>query len=333
MNKKAQIAPFVVIMTVVLLLAIVATAIIGESAFTRVRLASIVDGALLSGASQFCQGLNQLRILNKQLFMSWITLQVQLLYKSPWNIAAAYATILAQNLINMDTFKRGVEPIIDDMPKNLRARFYDFSLGGGLVDEAEPMLQSDLILDSSGAVKGLNYTSYMARLATEGSRFTRAMRDFKLNNGGWYKSDILSYSFNKTLTQDDWVWDNATQEYQISNPGVVSLSPPDTQAFESYVTVQLSGVPNNYDIKVKPKRQFLFFLWSCGPYVCPGFGTLEYGGIKSIDFGSKTFSLTVKKRVPFLNFPFFPRSVEISNTGRVKITGTVGSGYEPKLAK
>ncbi len=142
--------------------------------------------------------------------------------------------------------------------------------------------------------------------------------------------------------------DNQTQEYKIANPGELNLGGP-LAGYESYVQVQMRDVPQSVD--VQPQKMVLFFLWcthlyNCGPYICydssgsicgwifPGFFPHPYAWIKKIKFGSgNSFGIKATKRIPFQRLPFFSRSVDISHSNRVKITGNIWSGYEPRLSE
>ena len=332
MNRKAQIAPFMVLVVAVLILAIAATMLIGEAGFQRIRLANIADGTLLSAASNFCQGLNQIRMIHKRMFLNYIQMQVMLLFSPRANCPACapcptfmnfcskalgYEYAWIESLYGIQTsalLYLQARKIAGGMAKDLRVGLYEGAFGGALVDEPKPFLESEVIYDtSSGRVTGLDYTSYIKR----DSHFTETWRNFKSENKeGWYGNDMISYSWNKT-------------QEALAHPGQFNTPDP---SYESYLKVSLQNVPRK--VSVKPMPMVLIFFWcKSGAVVCwsfiPGFVINPFAWIRKIDIGSNNFGLTLEKRLPFRRFPFFGnRDIDLRHSSRVKIRGSVWTGYE-----
>ncbi|MDD5566051.1 MAG: hypothetical protein PHG31_04100 [Candidatus Omnitrophica bacterium] len=334
MNRKAQIAPFILVVAVVLMLAIVATALIGESTFTRVRLANTADGALITAGSNFCKSLNQLRKVNKQLFLNYLSLQTTLLAHGVWwggklEPLPIVGLGVAQNL---NLFNFAENEIAAKMPKDLRVSVYEAILAAGLVDEPTPFLKNEVIVDPiSGETKGLDYNRYIARMSSEGTQFSRSFRDFKVaHSSNWFNNNIMSYSFDKFLR---WNINNITGESTIANPGAINPGEP-LAGYQSFVRVQLLDMPTNVDIK--PQVMVMIFLWYCptpwGGIVLPGFYPHTHAWIRRISFGNNnTFGANVSKRVVGANVPFVGRNADITHTSRVRIVGNVWQGYDVRL--
>ncbi|MEW6075398.1 MAG: hypothetical protein AB1530_03725 [Candidatus Omnitrophota bacterium] len=333
MNRKAQIAPFILVVAVVLMLAIVATALIGESTFTRVRLANTADGALITAGSNFCKSLNQLRKINKQLFLNYLSLQTTLLAHGVWSNKfepLAVAVLPINNSRKLFDFAK--DEIASKMPKELRVSIYEAILAAGLVDEPTPFLKNEVIVDPiSGETKGLDYNQYIARMSSEGTQFSRSFRDYKVaHSSNWFNNNIISYSFDKFLR---WNINNITGESTIANPGAINPGEP-LAGYQSFVRVQLLDMPANVDIQ--PQVMVMLFLWYCptpwGGIVLPGFCPHPWAWIRRISFGNNnTFGANVSKRVVGANVPFVGRDATITHTSRVRIAGNVWQGYDVRL--
>jgi hypothetical protein len=362
-NKDGQIAPFMVLVMGVLILAIAATVLIGETGFVRLRMANIADSALISGASSFCRSLNSIRPLHNKMLMNYISFQTAMLVSSPYlHKANAYAVALALTALyteqGFELFDQACD-IAKAMPKELRTSVYDTTLGGALIDEPKPFLETagdphfmpPLSTDTCKAenlvgwnevgrdpqtkvVNYLNYPKYMQR----DSRFVCQYRALKFGNGGWYNSGSLSYFFNKYQKQAE----SDTGKGEFVTPFVpgTTENQPEQVNFNSYLGVRLEDFPDSVDIIPMPMPIiFLYWVWCfvpCGPFcimyipcfIAPGFTIDPFSAIASIDFNSN-FGLTVNKRIPFHRLPFFSRSVDLEHTSRVNIRGSVwSSGYD-----
>ncbi|MCX5697926.1 MAG: hypothetical protein NTU54_08195 [Candidatus Omnitrophica bacterium] len=360
-DRNGQIAPFMVLVMAVLILAIAATMIIGETGFARLRMANIGDSALISGVSAFCRGLNSIRPLHNKMLLNYISLQTALLVASPfidkihaYVIAAAWTALTEEQ--NYNLFDQACT-LSDEMPKDLRASVYDTTLGGALIDEPKPFRESsepatvmhplgtdtckkenligwnEVGRDAKGVVNYVNYPKYMQR----DSRFICEYRALKFGNGGWYQNNSISYFFNKGITE------------ARDLPGVMKIPfvpGPGPQATEnampdysSYFGTRLDNFPDSVDIIPMPMVVvFLYYIWAfpCpydwwGPPCIVGVGVgvmpVPFAWIASVNFNS-SFGLILNKRMPFTKLPFFSRTVYLQHTGRVNISGSVWSGYD-----
>lgn len=319
MNQKAQIAPFAILVVVVLILAIAAVMLVGEVGFQRIRLANITDSALVSAASKFCQGLNQIRILHTRMLLNYIQMQATLLFSSPYpSKALGYRDAYLMNLYgiqsNYDLFNQA-NNTAEDMAKDLRVSLYETAFGGALVDEPKPFLESEVTRDANSRVIGLDYDRYTQR----DSHFTSTYRSFKSGNRtNWYRNNLLSYSFNKS------------KDRVLAGPGSLSAGEP-ASGYESHLRVEMGDVPE--DISVRAQRMVAVFFY-CAPHKgcwVPGFVIHPWAWINRIDIGSDSFGLNVQKHLTFSRLPFFPREVDLNQRSRVRIRGSVWSGYEFRL--
>lgn len=314
MNKKAQLAPFMVLVIAILILAISATVLIGELGFQRIRLANVADSAIISAGSSLCRSLNQIRLIHKQMFLNYFQLQAALLAKLLWpDKATAYkyasGWAAAGWLKNKELFDQA-EKLAENATKDLRSSLYDTCFGSALIDEPKPFLEDEVFLDRS-----LNYTKYLKR----DSKFTSAYRDLKKNNpNAWFSPDVLSYSFNRS------------KDKVLKTPGQFSNEP--FSEFESSLRVQLQDVPG--EIKVKEQKMVLTFFYKIEkpPYVMIGFMPHLWAWIRKINIDSNSFGLNLSKNIPFTRFPFFSRNkVNLSQTSRIKLQGKIWKSYSFRM--
>ncbi len=169
-SKKGQIAPFMVLVMAVLILAIAATILIGEAGFNRVRLANTADGALITASSEFTRNLNRIRQIQKGsggLQVTYTGLQTFLAIHvstcqcvalpCPWypyptmgdSMPGVWEFIgmpLIQpmfylSMYNLNKLYKSAVDIADQMPEELRGSLYDSSFGAGLIDEPRPFFE------------------------------------------------------------------------------------------------------------------------------------------------------------------------------------------------
>lgn len=313
-----------VLVIVVIILAIAATMLIGEATFQRVRLANIADGALITVASKFCQGLNQIKAIHTRMFLNYIQLQTTLLTSGNCGMAFCtkldgYARTLGYNLMgiqsNYSLYKQAQE-VAKNATKNLRSSLYDVSFGGALVDEPKPF-EPDEVLPGGG----LNYEKY----ANRPSNFTTTFLAFKTaHKDDWFKNNQLSYSFNKSVAAF------------LNKQGVLTSGAPDA-SYESYLSVTLQGIPAQ--VRVRPQRMVVVFLYCqpCTPGVpcCfwPGFVPHPWAWINNVDMGSGNFGMSVQKKLAFRRLPFFGRDIHLSHNNSARIKGSVWSSYDFALTQ
>jgi len=317
--RKAQVAPFMVVVIAVVILAIAATMLIGELSFQRVRVGNITDSAMISATSAFCRSLNQIRIIHTRMFLNYLQLQTALLAKGIWpNKYVGYAAAIGWSLIGVEMNRQlyaQAKEVTKDMAKNLRIAIYEASFGGALVDEPKPFLESEVDRDpETNKVIGLDYDAYLLR----DSNFTIAYRQFKKDNkDNWYLNNNLAYYFNKS---DERMVLNCPGQLQMGGGAVPSCRSMD---YEAHVSATLRDVPTS--VSLSAQKLVVFFLywreaWPA-PVISVGFVPHPYAWIRRVDFGNNIFSLNMQKTVPFRRLPFFPRqSVELQHTARVKVT-------------
>ena len=326
MNRKAQITPFMILIIVVLILAIAATMLLGEVAFQRIRLANIADSAVISVASGFCRTLNQIRIIHTKMFLNHIAMQSMLLWHGVWGdgtVAGKFQPYFAcaRTLHENASLYFQARSVANDAAKDLRSSLYEIAFGGALVDEPEPFETSEVIYDNvTGAPVGVNYTRYINRLNTNQTTFVRKFRQFKnTEKAQWYTHSKIAYSWNKAIV-------GSFIPGKLTNNGL-----PDT-SYDSYLIVNLQNVPSRVSISSMPMVAIYFWLL-CKPYciVLPGFIFNPFAWIRKISIDNNSFGLTLKKSVPFRRLPFFSRDVLLTHTNRLRIKGSVWSGYDFRM--
>ena len=314
--KKAQIAPFLVLIIVILILSIAATVLIGELGFQRTRISNIADSALISGASSLCLTCNQIRLIHNQLFLNYISLQAMALAHlayGPWSSKIHLWLASLHYLYQAEEMFDQAEELAEVGTKNLRVSLYDSCFGGALIDEPKPFLETEVIREPTGKIR-LDYESYLKR----DSQFTLAYRNFKKNNSKWYESNLLSYSFNKT------------RDKVLNHPGYLNIGEPDPK-YESFLKVRFHDIPKK--ISVRPQGMFVFSVCWYGPFIAPCFVYLPWAWIRRINVDRRSFGMEITKRIPLSKFPFFGRDIDLSHTSRARIRGSVWEGFEFSLER
>ncbi|MDD5731074.1 MAG: hypothetical protein PHN57_08135 [Candidatus Omnitrophica bacterium] len=376
-HSSGQVVPFMILVVAVLILAIAGTMIIGETGFIRLRMANIADAAMISGASAFCRGLNQIRMSHTRMLLNYIQLQTAMLavgiFPTKWQ---GYAAATGWGLIGIEqnmALLNQAKDVAKNMAKDLRTSVYDGTFGGALIDEPKPFIWfagnagypeypglpvdtcdpanvtaenylGEISRGGSGwsprdPIIFINYDKYLKR----DSHFTCEYRKLKrkefpydtmLGSEPWYKQDHFSYIFNKKLGHDG-------VDGFLAYPGVISIVDPprlDTDAsrqgneFDSYVRAQLSSFPS--DVSVDPQFMLIFFLYCAKLDPCvpaPGFIPHPYAWIRRVSFGSQNWGLNIQKKVPFTSLPFYGRDVDLEHNTKVRIRGSVWSGYDFQL--
>lgn len=320
-NKQGQVAPFMILVVAVLILAIAATMLIGEAGFQKIRLANVADSSLISTASALCRTLNQIRIINSRMLLNYIQLQTMLLVMSPFETKIrGYTTAWAASLYGITSsyeLYKQAEEVAEGAGKSLRIGLYDSIFGSALVDEPKPFLASEVTRDdNTGKIIALDYGAYLKR----DSHFILTLRDFKEGNGDWYNNNLLSYSWNKT------------KEEVLNQPGVINPGEPDV-SYEAYLRTELQDVPSSISVDPQPMVLIFFFCQPCKYGCCwwPGFVINPWAWIRKVDIDSDNYGVSLEKKVPFQRFPFFGREVTLNQQSRVHITGSVWTGYNFSL--
>lgn len=347
-SQKGQVAPFLIIISAILILAIIATNLIGEAAFQRLRLGNITDSGAISAASAFCRGLNQIRISHAQMLISYIQLQAALLFSSPWpSKSAGYAAAVGWGLIGIDANKRlydQAQGVAKDMPKNLRTSLYDSVFGGALIDEPRPFLdtgdafdekgipvykddQDEVLRDPTGKIVGLNYTRYLKRQSHFEKKYLNFRKEnyvkgFPIDQKNWYMKDTLSYSFNKKKS------DASEPEWKGKlRPGKLIVGEPDA-SYASYLKTTITAPKS---VSVRPQRMVLIFFY-CTPSGCwtPGIIPHPYAWIRRIDMQGNTIGAAVTKSSAN---SLSGGKTELNHTSTARIRGSLSTGYDFVLEK
>lgn len=322
-TKKGQVAPFMILIVALLILAIAATMLIGEAAFNRIRLANVVDGALISTASAFCRSLNQIHQISfggGGLLIHYIALQVFLLSTMwPYKGAPLATGFFINSMLESRRLYREAERIAREAPKDLRINLWDRAFGGGLIDEPKPFLASEVNPDGK-----LDYNAYLNRDSNLTLRWRAYKEAYPSDGDAWYKGDLYSYSYNKTKER---VVPPGTPSGETT--GILTQGEP-LVGYESYIRTQLNDAPSN--VSVRPQRMIMIYFY-CAKGICglPGFLYHPYAWIMRINIDHTGFGLSVRKLSYFQRVPFFGRNVVSEHTNRIRIQGSVWSGYEPRL--
>lgn len=343
--KQGQVTPFLILVIAVLILAIVATMLIGEVSFNRIRMSNVADGALISVASALCRSLNQIRQISLGpggLQIHWLALQVFLLAHRTrcckatlrgWRYKGeplATGFFINSMLQSKELYKQA-ERIAKEAKKDLRISLYDRSFGGALIDEPKPFLDSEVKRDRQGRIISLDYDSYINRDA----RLVLNLREFKSEypegDDAWFKNNLLSYSYNKTK---DRVLEDLNPD---GTPRVNTVRSGEPLAnYEAYLRVALQDVPE--EIEVQPQAVPMYYVvWEEIPDPCecvphPKILVHPYAWIRRIDMDSTSFGLFIRKLSSFIRLPFFGRSVELEHSNRIRIKGNVrSSGYDFRM--
>jgi len=344
-KKDGQVFPFMIIIVIVILLAISATMLLGEVGFNRIRLSNVIDAAILSPTSGFCRALNQIVKISYGdggLFQKYIALQIFFFkpffpaicpcpgngtFRFVWQFiwSPFIQPFYIQTLIEIFQLYESAEDIADKAPEDLRKGIYDRALGGALIDEPKPFLESEVTRDSNGKIIALNYDAYLDR----DSHFDLAYRAVK---SSLWQSDSASYAWNKKY----WKNKSTTEKYAegVLQPGGCTAC--SDSAYGSYLDVNLQSVPRN--VSISGQFMPLFYLWlkvipTCCPPSCfciflPGMGFDPYAWISNIDIDNKSYGLNVLKKLDYKDLTFFGRQPQIKHQNKVRIYGSVETGYE-----
>ena len=362
-NKKGQVAPFLVLLIGILLLAIAATMLIGEAAFTKIRMANVTDGALLTASSSYCRSLNQIRQIKGSLEVNnwflWAFLWghttnccgaaglVGWRYKGEPLATGTYINTMLTNKQLMDVAKKTAKEAV----KDLRSSLYDGIFGAGLADEPKPFLESEVYRDTNGRVTGFNFNAYLNR----DPRLTVVMRKFKAdhpyddNADTWYKNNSLIYYFSKSkdkilpLLKENGEPQDVTG-YTFYAQGEPTVFPgADPNALDAYQSVALKGLPES--ISVDGVLWPLVYLWwkpipnpvsGCHCIPLPGIIPNPYASLRMSvnpapgEGDGFHFEVDVAKSAPY-KVIFFERQVKTGHKSNVRISGGMTSGFENKM--
>lgn len=335
-NENGQVAPFLTLVIVIIILAIGATMLIGNLVYQKVRLNNIVDSALISAGTELARSLNLIRQIHFRLLLNHIKLQAMLLSRGVWTSkqeAQAFAVGYAQGINNGMTLFEQAKQIAEDSPKDIRSSLFDRILGG-LVDEPKPFTYiSKEVPPGSGHYQ--NVLDYEASLDKD-THFMEVYRDYKKTNNeskpdedikAWWEEDLYSYSWQRQAQPICAERDAESKcvKYECAEPpnsesanctrkkyglvdgkfvqGEPERRDGNNERYASYARVQLNDAPTK--ISVKPQKMILFFLWQCGTSTCPGFLPNPYAWISRLTVSPSSQFGTEVKRMPFRTFPYF----------------------------
>jgi uncharacterized protein (UPF0333 family) len=349
-NKKAQIAPFLVLILVAVILAIGATFLIGEFSSQKTRLIITTDSALISAGTRLARALNLVRQIHFRMLLNYAQLQIALLARGVWSSKAEAIWAAINYAIGIEKSKNMYEQakkVVEEMPKDIRVKLFD-ALLQNLIDEPKPFPCAQY--DDAGKCVKIDYEKYLEEDSIFGKTFLACKKgDLNITGCGnkWYMNNMISYSWNKR-TKDvciEYAGDKCIRTQQKFIEGDLSIGEPTEEKggekYDSYLKVELINAPTS--ISIRPQRFVLFFLWACGPKVCPGFLPHPYAWISKVNvFPSKQFGVRVTK-LPFRSFPYFisdkenneekNKKPELIHESIIAIRGSVTSGYEVKLVK
>jgi len=325
MNKRSQVLPFMVLIMIVLILAIAASYVIGESGFQKVRIMNVVDSAVISSTSQLARALNSVKAVNKGILMNYISTQSAALAIAGGpcsKVIPKFFLIIGEGFLRFYQLYNGAEDILEESIKSARQSLYDSCLGG-LVDEPTPFLESEVERDEKGRVISIDYKNYLKRIDEEGTTFEKNYLNFKRNDKSWYKAKELTYYFNKSkkkvLEREGMLLKGAT-------------SP--NYDYENYVKVNLKRAPTEAHISV----QWLIVISWCELEL--SFGTITIpliapfpAWIRSVDLDTEYVEAEVEKYISFKNFSLFPKEAKLKHTARAKIKGNIWTYYDFVLEK
>jgi len=358
-NNKGQVAPFLVMLIAVLLLAIVATMLIGEGAFNKIRAGNIGDGTLISASSSYCRSLNQLVVIKGGMWSNALFMAGVIYSRKPFrccsfvvgpgvwhNKAEPFANgSIINGIMQSNELHKQAEQIKNSVIRTLRSGLYDGVFSGGLIDEPKPFLQNEVNYNAEGKITGFNFDDYTIR----DSRLTINIRAYKRDNPAhtppestdWYMKNSLVYYYNKTKEEVLAQLDNEGKPL----PGKTgyTFTPPDPSIIsEAYLKVTLKDVPTGLNVLYIP-FPIVFGtakeVWHpCGFGMCcscvPGIGVVPvpYASITSINpsGGLWKFGIDMERSVPY-KVLFFSRQLKTENKSRIWIRGNINSGYEPKM--
>lgn len=317
--NRGQVAPFMILVVAVLILAIAATMLIGEAGFQRIRLANVADAALISSASDLCRSLNQIRTINRVMLSNYCRLAAQMMSRIYPTKEAGQAKALELASIgiysNRQLFKQA-QDLAEDTIKKFRVALYDGVLQSGLVDEPKPFKPGEVTRDPNNPdrITGLNYDAYTQRP----THFTEQYRSIK-KQGGWYNNHLISYSFNKSK-----------QRILAKEMGRLGFTEPDT-GFESYLRAEFINAPTNISVELAPAYIIVFRYWdktTDPPHVSYGIIPHPWPWLREIRLDSDTFGFALRKGFSLKGMLLFAQhKVELEHRNRIHIFGNVGSPF------
>ncbi|MCM8796049.1 MAG: hypothetical protein NC928_05155 [Candidatus Omnitrophica bacterium] len=326
-NRKAQVAPFMSLVLVAVILAIGATMLIGELVYQKIHLNNVVDSALISAGADLARSLNLIRQIHFRLLLNHIRLQAMLLARGVWPSKGS-AKLFAFGYI--EGINRGrqlygqAKVIAQDMPKEIRSMLFERILGG-LVDEPKAFTYKQ------GRPGELDYEKYLDTDSPFQVTFRNHKKSYKESHKkdwkDWWEEDIYSYSWHRQAVPKCAVRNNHGKcvkyvcaeppntvsencqriKYEIK-PGVLKVGEEpareaEGERFAAYLKVALDNAPRQ--IYVKAQKMVLFFLYQCGKSVCPGFLPNPYAWISRLSVSpSNVFGVNVRQ-MPLRVFPYF----------------------------
>ena len=317
-SKNSQILPFMILIMVVLMLAIAATYVIGEAGFQKVRLINVLDGVLISKASELCRSLNMVRQIHNAMFLNYLSTQVAVLTVSFDQCPSVYAKVFL--IVGSANFMNGqlasqAEEVVEKSADSLRQDIYDACLGN-LVDEPTPFLESEIIRDARGRIVGINHKKYLERVEKEGTVFENKYLEFKKTHpDNWYKYPKLAYYFNKSK-----------QKVLEREGTLLTGDHTPNYDYESYVKVDLQNAPTDVDISTQTMPLIFFCLISAIPI--PQVLPFPNAWIKKVKLDTNYIEAGVEKYISFKSFSLFPKEVTLSHTARARIRGSIWRGYD-----
>ena len=355
LNKKSQVAPFLVLLIAVLLLAIVATMLIGEAAFIKIRMGNAADGALLTASSSYCRSLNQIRQIKGSLEVNQWFLQSFLFahrttccgvvvagwkFKGEPLASGTYINTMLTNKQLYDTAKS----LANNSVKELRSDIYDGIFGSGLIDEPKPFLGSEVTRDAQNRVVNFDFKEYLKR----DPRLTLVMRQFKKDNyDGWYKNSSLTYYFSKNKDKVLPLLNDLGEPSALGLTTFKAEAAPDVfpgsdaNALDAYFNVTMAGFPQSVSVE-SAIWPLVYFIWKevpcigCCCVVMPGFIPNPYSSLRmsinpeSGEDDGKHLEVDVAKSAPY-KVIFFERQIKTEHKSKVYIKGSITSGFEPKM--
>ncbi len=356
-KRNGQIAPFLTIVIVIIILAIGATMTIGRLVTERVRLSNTVDSTLISTGSDFARSLNLIRQIHFRMLLNYISMQVMLLARGIWSSKwEAYQALLLpsiEGILRSKEMYEQAEELAEKAPESLRSSVYDRILGG-LVDEGKAFKTTERDIDGDGMLeKVLDYESYLKEKTSFQATYLKYKKDHKED---WHEKNVYSYAWYKNAKKKCVEWDPLKEEecikYEYSLPkGNFTQGDPVKRdqyedPYESYLRVALGQTPNK--VRIKAQKMVLFFLWTCGTSVCPGFIPLPWAWISRLTISPSSEIGADVTKLPFRTFPLFmpekdcegkancdpledDLKKELRHKTKVSITGGLWSGYDIKL--
>ncbi len=349
----------------VIILAIAATMLLGEVGFARVRMANVADGALLSAASGFCRSLNQIKKISLGaggLMTHYVALQAYLLIRisTCWMCTIVAPTCLKltpimygwqwfgqplitpffiQSMLETHELKEQADKLAENAAEGLRKGLFNSVLGGALIDEQKPFLAGEVTKDLRGRIVRLDYDSYIDRDSHLDTQFDSIRASLK-------NADSASYVWNKLYWKEKYRDTSGNLVAVRNTPGVIEVGgcgSCSSDQWGSYLIENLQGVPHNVDNQYQFMPLIYFFHkpivtpLPTPPYcacMCIPFPMIipdPWAWIKKISIDSTSFGINLVKRLDFRDLMFFRRQQVISHTNRVRIRGSVWSGFDFNL--